>query len=102
MSLAPKVDGVSVVIACAAMRTCLLRPYWSANLSETRIAAAPPQVGGHAINRVITPGQITWSFITSSGVSSLRNSASGLFLAWRLALARTLANDVSGVPYFFI
>ena len=40
--------------------------------------------------------------MTSSAVTSLRNSASGLFLACRLALARTLAKDSSGVPYFFM
>ena len=84
------------------MRTLLLSPCWSANFSETRIAAAPPQVGGHAINRVMTPGQITWSFITSSAVTSFRNNASGLFRAWRLAFARTLAKAESGVPCFFM
>ena len=102
MSPAPKVDAVSVVIAWARMRTSLRKPCWSANFSETRIAAAPPQVGGQAISRVITPGQITWSFMTSSAVTSLRNSASGLFLACRLALARTFAKEDSGVPYFFM
>jgi len=48
-------------------------------------------VGGQAIKRVITPGSSTVSFMTSSVVTILRNSASGLLAAWRLALARTAA-----------
>ena len=59
MSSASNVEGVSVVIACAAIRTSLRKPCRLANFSETSTAAAPPQVGGHAISRVITPGQIT-------------------------------------------
>ena len=35
------------------------RPCFLANASEQTIAAAAPQVGGQAIRRVITPGQIT-------------------------------------------
>ena len=41
---------------------------------------AAPQVGGQAIRRVITPGQITWSFITSSAVTSLRNTRKRIVL----------------------
>ncbi|MCY1301177.1 hypothetical protein D9M70_507720 [compost metagenome] len=64
------------------------------------IAAAPPQVGGQAIRRVITPGQITWSFITSSVVTTFLNTDSGLLAAWRLALARIAAKVSIFVPYF--
>ena len=90
------------LMACALIRTLRSSPWRSAKRAEHTMAAAAPQVGGQAISRVITPGQITWSFMTSSALTSLRNSASGLFLAWRLALARTFANEVSGVPYFFM
>ena len=69
-------------------------------LSDTSTAAAAPQVGGQAIRRVITPGQITWASITSSVVTSLRNSASGLFSAWRLALARILAKASAACRIF--
>ena len=100
MSPAPKVEGVSVVIAWAAMRTPAWSPCSRAYRSDTRTAAAPPQVGGHAINRVITPGHSTLSFSTSSAVSSVRNTALSLCLAWRLALARTSAKARRGVPYF--
>ena len=63
------------------------------------MAAAAPQVGGQAISRVSTPGQIAGEAITSSVVTTLRNSASGLLAACRLALARILAKVSSGVPY---
>ena len=66
------------------------------------MAAAAPQVGGQAIRRVITPGQTTWSFITSSADNSLRKIASGLFLACRLAFARIFAKTSNGTPYFFM
>src|SRR3546814_11409348 len=36
------------------------------------IAAAAPQVGGHAISRVITPGQSIGDSMTSSMLSSVR------------------------------
>jgi hypothetical protein len=65
---------------------------------ETRIAAAPPQVGGHAISRVSTPGQSAGAAMTASSDTSLRSSASGLFIAWRLAFARTFAKVSSFVP----
>ena len=102
MSLAAKVEGVSVVIACARIATSALTPWRLAKLSDISTAAAPPQVGGQAINLVITPGHMTWSFKTSSALTSLRNIASGLFLACRLALARILAKASSFVPYFFM
>ncbi|MOA31796.1 hypothetical protein D3C78_1529720 [compost metagenome] len=38
--------------------------------------------------------------MTSSVLSTLRNSALGLFAAWRLALARTAAKVSMRVPYF--
>ena len=57
-------------------------------LPDTRTAAAAPHVGGHAISRVITPGISTGEASTSSTLTSRRKSASGLFVAWRLALAR--------------
>ena len=44
MSCAANVLGVSVVIACAAMRTLATSPCRRANVSETRIAAAARQV----------------------------------------------------------
>ena len=91
-----------VVIACAAMRTAGDSPCRRAKASETRIAAAAPQVGGQAISRVITPGISTGDASTSSTETSLRNSASGLCTAWRLALARIRANVSSRVPYFFM
>src|ERR1700722_10202511 len=78
-------------MACAAMRTPVRRPRFFANASDVKIAAAAPQVGGQATRRVMTPGQTTLSLITSSAVTSLRKMASGLFLACRLAFARTLA-----------
>ena len=73
-----------------------------AKSSDTRMAAAPPQVGGQAIRRVITPGQMGASFSTSSAVTSLRKMASGLRAAWRLALARIFAKEDSVVPCFFM
>ena len=98
MSPAAKVEGPSVVIACARIETLRSSPCRSAKRSETSTAAAAPQVGGQAIRRVITPGQITWSASTSSAVTSLRNTALGFFAAWREALARILAKLASGVP----
>ena len=70
-------------------------------VKHTMVAAAP-QVGGQAMSRVITPGQMAGEFITSSSVSSWRKSAIGLLTAWRLALARTLAKVDSGAPYLRI
>ena len=70
-----------------------------AKSSDTTTAAAAPQVGGHAISRVITPGISTGEAMTSSTLTSLRNSASGFRAAWRLALARIFANVSSFVPY---
>ena len=93
-----KVDGVSVVIACARMRTSRRSPRRRANASETTTAAAAPHVGGQAIIRVITPGQTGTSARTSSGVTTLRKIAFGLCSAWRLAFARIFANAASGVP----
>ncbi|MCY1448352.1 hypothetical protein D9M71_650130 [compost metagenome] len=40
--------------------------------------------------------------MTSSVVTTLRNTASGLRAAWRLALARMAAKVSSLVPYFFM
>ena len=79
MSSASKVLGRSVVMAWAAMWTSARRPCFLAKSSETSTAAAAPQVGGHAIRRVITPGQIAGASSTSCSLTSLRNSASGLF-----------------------
>ena len=70
------------------MRTLRSRPWRWAKSAEQTIAAADPQVGGQAINRVITPGQIAAEAITSSSVTTVRNKASGLFAACRLALAQ--------------
>ena len=93
-----KVTGRSVIIDWARIRTFVRRPCRRAKSSDTRIAAAPPQVGGQAISRVSTPGQIVGELSTSSSDTTLRKSASGLFAACRLALARTLANVSSFVP----
>ncbi|MNG29735.1 hypothetical protein D3C84_1152210 [compost metagenome] len=71
----------SVVIDWARITTSVRRPCFLAKASEQMIAAAAPQVGGHAIRRVITPGQRTTSFITSSVVTTFLNNASGLFAA---------------------
>ncbi|MCY1244602.1 hypothetical protein D9M72_576890 [compost metagenome] len=54
------------------------------------------------MERVITPGHITFSAITSSTLTTLRNTAFGLRAAWRLALARMAAKVSSLVPYFFM
>ncbi|MCY1184127.1 hypothetical protein D9M73_247960 [compost metagenome] len=70
-----------MVIDWARITTSLRRPCFLANASETTSAAAAPQVGGQAIRRVITPGHITVSFITSSVVTTFLNSASGLLAA---------------------
>jgi hypothetical protein len=91
--------GRSVVIAWARMRTLRSSPCRLAKASEQTMAAAAPQVGGQAIRRVITPGHIIGEAITSSVVTTLRNSASGLLAACRLALARILAKVSIGVPY---
>ncbi|MNE29271.1 hypothetical protein D3C80_1227460 [compost metagenome] len=98
MSRAAKVCGVSVVMAWARMRTAPVRPWRLRKSSEQRIAAPAPQVGGQAIRRVITPGQTAGEFITSSALTTLRNSAIGLLAAWRLALARILAKVSRRVP----
>ncbi|MNC48006.1 hypothetical protein D3C75_971000 [compost metagenome] len=76
-----KASGVSVTSDCARMVTSVRRPCFLAKRSETIIAAAPPHVGGQAIRRVITPGKITWSAITSSVVMTFLNTASGLLAA---------------------
>ncbi|MNG03269.1 hypothetical protein D3C84_863410 [compost metagenome] len=76
------------------------RPCFLAKAVEQIIAAAAPQVGGQAIRRVMTPGHSTGSFITSSVVRTFLNNASGLFAAWRLALARMAAKVSMRVPYF--
>ena len=70
-----------MVIAWAAIDTFVDSPCRRANASDTRIAAAAPQVGGQAINRVMTPAMIIGDAITSSTETSLRNSASGLLVA---------------------
>ncbi|MNZ39773.1 hypothetical protein D3C78_572720 [compost metagenome] len=62
--------------------------------------AAAPQVGGQAIRRVSTPSHNIGAARTSSVLTTLRNTASGLLAAWRLALARILAKVSSRVPYF--
>ncbi|MNN23552.1 hypothetical protein D3C81_1369560 [compost metagenome] len=85
-------------MAWALMHTSPFRPCFFRNSSEQRIAAPAPQVGGQAIRRVITPGQIIGEFITSSALTTLRNSAIGLCAAWRLALARILAKVSRRVP----
>ncbi|MNI41386.1 hypothetical protein D3C73_956370 [compost metagenome] len=90
--------GLSVVSDCARITTSVRRPCFLAKASEQMIAAAAPHVGGQAIRRVITPGHITMSFMTSSVVTTLRNSASGLLAAWRLALARIAAKASIEVP----
>ncbi|MNP75072.1 hypothetical protein D3C76_1720590 [compost metagenome] len=74
-------SGVSVVMAWARIDTSVRRPWRLAKRSETMIAAAPPQVGGQAIRRVITPSQTTWSAITSSVLTTFLNTASGLLAA---------------------
>ncbi|MNO06057.1 hypothetical protein D3C81_2276730 [compost metagenome] len=51
--------AASVVMDWARMTTSVRRPCFLAKASEQTIAAAAPQVGGQAIRRVITPGQIT-------------------------------------------
>ncbi|MNQ89986.1 hypothetical protein D3C85_1053120 [compost metagenome] len=89
-----------MVIACARICTSLRRPCFFANFSDTISAAAAPQVGGQAIRRVITPGHITLSFITSSVLSTFLKIASGLAAACRLALARMAAKVCIFVPYF--
>ena len=76
-----KLSGTSVVIDCARMRTSVRRLCLRAKASVQTMAAAAPHVGGQAIERVITPGHITFSFITSSGVTTSRNTASGLLAA---------------------
>ncbi|MNN37419.1 hypothetical protein D3C81_1513680 [compost metagenome] len=87
-----------MIIDWARITTSLRRPCFLANAGEQMIAAAAPQVGGHAIRRVITPSHMTLSFITSSVVRTFLNSARGLFAAWRLALARMAANVSMRVP----
>ncbi|MNE61547.1 hypothetical protein D3C80_1567680 [compost metagenome] len=82
------------------MTTSVRSPCFLAKASLQTTAAAAPQVGGQAIRRVMTPGQITWSFMTSSVLTTLRNIARGLLAAWRLALARMAAMVDSWVPYF--
>jgi hypothetical protein len=101
ISRVSNVLGRSVVMACARMRTLTFRLWRAAKALETSTAAAAPQVGGHAIERVITPSQMTGACITSPSVISLRNSASGFRAAWRLALARILAKVDILMPYFF-
>ena len=102
MSRLSKVPGVSVVMACARMKTSVRKSLPRAKSSLIRMAAAAPQVGGQAIKRVSTPGHSADAFSTSSGVSSLRSRASGLRAACRLALARMAAKASSGVPCFFM
>ncbi|MCY1187987.1 hypothetical protein D9M73_290340 [compost metagenome] len=63
------------------MVTSVRRPCFFAKASDTMIAAAAPQVGGQAIRRVITPGKITWSAITSSVVMIFLKTDSGLLAA---------------------
>ena len=46
LTFVPKVLAVSVVMACAAMRTRMSRPWRRANSAEHTMAAAAPQVGG--------------------------------------------------------
>jgi hypothetical protein len=89
-------------MAWAAMWTSRRRPWRFAKARPSQHAAAAPQVGGQAISRVITPGQITGRPARPASLTSLRNSASGLLAAWRLALARMRAKADSGVPYFFM
>ncbi|MNQ89578.1 hypothetical protein D3C85_1048900 [compost metagenome] len=48
----------------------------------------------------MTPSHSIGAFITSSVDTTLRNTASGLLAAWRLALARMAAKVSSLVPYF--
>ena len=50
---APKVAGLSVVMAWARMRTLRSSPCFSAKPAEQTMAAAAPQVGGQAIKRVM-------------------------------------------------
>ena len=69
-----------MVIACAAIATSARRPWRFAYASDTTTAAAAPHVGGHAMRRVITPGQITGDWRTCSAVISCRKTARG-FLA---------------------
>ena len=102
MSRASNVSGRSVVSACARIATVASSPRRRAKSGVHTTAAAAPQVGGHAIRRVITPGQIAGDASTSSSVTTVRNSASGLFAACRLALARIFAKVESFVPYCFM
>ncbi|MNN86179.1 hypothetical protein D3C81_2035590 [compost metagenome] len=71
----------SVTSDWARIATSVRRPCFLANAGEQMIAAAAPQVGGHAIMRVITPSHINWSFITSSVLTIFLNKASGLLAA---------------------
>ena len=89
-------------MACARMRTLRSKLWRWAKSAEQTIAAADPQVGGQAISRVITPGQIAVEAITSSSVTTVRNKASGLFAACRLALARIFAKVSTRVPNSFM
>src|SRR5450432_3272896 len=98
MSSASKVMGVSVAMACAEMRAFGVRLWSFAKSRETSIAAAAPDVGGHAIGLVITFGQIVGAARTSSSDMTFLNTARGLFAAWRLAFALTLAKSESLVP----
>ncbi|MNL84139.1 hypothetical protein D3C87_2120080 [compost metagenome] len=50
---------MSVVIDWARITTSVRRPCFLAKASVQIMAAAAPHVGGQAIRRVITPGQIT-------------------------------------------
>ena len=93
---------MSVVIAWARMRTLGERPARLAKAGLTSTAAAAPHVGGQAMRRVITPGQMEGEASTSSSVTTVRNRASGLCDAWRLALARIFAKVESLVPYCFM
>src|SRR6476659_7885156 len=70
ISSVSNVEEKSVTMTWAAIRTSARRPCFFANASDVKIAAAAPQVGGQAIRRVMTPGQTTLSFITSSAVTS--------------------------------
>src|SRR2546423_69554 len=97
MSLASKLLGVSVVIDCAAMRTRVSRPCWRANASEQTMAAAAPQVGGQHCRRVSgsnTVGEAS----TSSSVTVLRNTASGLRAACWRAFTEMRAKGARRVP----
>ncbi|MCY1295731.1 hypothetical protein D9M68_366940 [compost metagenome] len=80
------------------MITSVRRPCFLAKASEQMIAAAAPQVGGQHCRRV-SGSKIIGEAMTSSVLTTLRNTASGLRAACWLALTRIFAKTSRLMPY---